>query len=303
MCTPDQGDGLARHVPVLVNQVSQLLSPPPCGTVVDLTIGQAGHSLVLGSRLGPDGVLVGIDVDQRALDHARTVLRSLDCKVILIRGNFAQVGDLLRGKGIDAVDVMLADLGFSSGQVGDPQSGLSFLSDAPLDMRLDRSIQTTAADIVNDTDEQVLADLIYRYGEDRLSRRIARLIVERRKLKPICTTKELAELVCAAYRGRRHLRIHPATRTFQALRIAVNRELDNLQALLDQAPTLLRSGGRFGVISFHSLEDRLVKQDFRSRAQTGQYKVLTKRPIRPDPQEIAANRRARSARLRIAERI
>ncbi|MDH7598997.1 MAG: 16S rRNA (cytosine(1402)-N(4))-methyltransferase RsmH [Sedimentisphaerales bacterium] len=301
MCTPSEDSAGARHVPVLVREVSQFLAPPKAGIVVDLTIGQGGHGLALGAQLGPEGILVGIDLDQKALESAATSLAGLQCKVILLMGNYASIGQILRSAGLECVDVMLADLGFCSAQVFDQDMGLSFQTDAPLDMRFDRSIRTTAADIVNNADEQALADLIYQYGQDRLARRIARLIVERRQIKPITTTKQLAEIVCSAYRGRS--RIHPATRTFQALRIAVNHELDNLKALLEQAPSLLRKGGRIGVISFHSLEDRIVKYDFKAKAEAGLYKILTTKPVRPGPTEVSINRRARSAKLRVAERI
>jgi len=222
-----------------------------------------------------------------------------------MRGNFAEIGERLRLSGIQGTDLILADLGFSSVQVADAERGLSFQSEMPLDMRLDRSLGTTAADIVNSADEKTFADLIFQYGEDRASRRIARFIVQRRKEQPITTTRQLAAVVCQALHrpgsSRRH-HIHPATRTFQALRIAVNHELDNLAKLLYQAPGLLRSGGRVAVISFHSLEDRLVKENFKENRQRGVYHVLTKKPVRATETEVAANPRARSARLRIAQR-
>lgn len=294
---------LACHVPVLAEAVAEWFTPSNDGVVVDLTVGQAGHSLILGSRLGPDGLLIGIDLDEDALAIARQRLGSLGCKVVLVRSNFASIGQILADQGIEKVDVMLADLGVSSAQLEDAKRGFGFQVDSKLDMRFDTRIQTTAADIVNNADEKDLAELIFRYGQERLSRRIARLIVERRKVKPITSTAELAGLVCRAYGGRGWHRIHPATRTFQALRIAVNAELDNLQSLLGQAQAVLKPAGRFGVISFHSLEDRLVKEDFRAKAKQGIYRILTKRPIRPSQDQVEANRRSRSARLRIVERI
>ena len=278
---------------------------PPDGVMVDATVGQGGHSRLIGTRLGPQGVLIGLDVDEQAIRAARDRLQDLACKVILIRGNFAEIADWTRRNGIKGIDLILADLGFSSVQVAEPDMGLSFRSDMPLDMRMDRSLGTTAADIVNSADERALADLIFRYGEERASRRIARFIVQRRRKGPIKTTRELAAVVCQALHRpgpMRRSRIHPATRTFQALRIAVNHELDNLGQLLEQAPDLLRSRGQVAVISFHSLEDRLVKESFKENRQRGVYQILTRKPVRAAEQEVAANPRARSAKLRIAQK-
>jgi len=203
------------------------------------------------------------------------------------------------------VDFILADLGLCSAQVADGEIGLSFRTDMPLDMRIDESLETSAADIVNGYDEKSLADLIYAYGQDRASRRIARFIVRRRQRERIATTGQLAETVCRALSrpGRKHRpRRHPATRTFQALRIAVNHELDNLQTLLAAAPALLRRDGYLAIISFHSLEDGMVKRDFKQRKLDGEYRLLTKKPIAPTRDEVLANRRARSAKLRIAQK-
>ena len=273
--------------------------------MVDATIGQGGHSLLLGKTLGPEAVIVGLDIDTNAVRRAQTNLKELSCKVILIHSNFSQVSEQLHQKGIEKVDLILADLGVSSAQLADSEFGLSFQTNMLLDMRIDKRLKHTAADIVNKTDEKSLADLIYGYGQDRASRRIARFIVRRREIEPITTTGQLAEIVCKAFgktqRGRRS-RIHPATRTFQALRIAVNDELENLRKLLVSAPDLLRKNGYIAVISFHSLEDRLVKSDFRQNEKSGIYKIVTKKPIVPTPEEIEENRRARSAKLRIAQK-
>ena len=199
----------------------------------------------------------------------------------------------------------MADLGISSVQLEDVDSGLSFLKDMPLDMRIDKRLKRTAADIVNKSDEKSLADLIYNFGQDRASRRIARFIVRQREIEPIATTGQLAQIVCKAFgkikRGRRS-RIHPATRTFQALRIAVNDELENLKKLLASAPDMLKENGYIAIISFHSLEDRLVKYDFRQNGKSGIYRIVTKKPIVPTRVEIEENRRARSAKLRIAQK-
>lgn len=273
--------------------------------MVDATIGQGGHSYLFGKFLGPNGTIIGLDVDKKAIQAARNRLRELSCRLILIRANFARIANELHKQGIEAVDLILADLGISSAQLADAEMGLSFQTDMPLDMRIDKRLTTTAADIVNRVDEKSLADLIYRYGEEKASRRIAGRIVWQRQREPITTTTQLARLVCKAVkrpgRGRRP-RTHPATKTFQALRIAVNSELENLKELLAAAPALLKKGGSIAVISYHSLEDRMVKTNFRQNEKQGTYRIASKKPIVPTREEIERNRRARSAKLRIAER-
>jgi len=270
--------------------------------MVDATIGQGGHGYLFGKELGPEGMILGLDVDEKSIQRAQLVLKDLTCRVILAHANFADVDRLVLKYGIEKVDFLLADLGISSSQLADEERGLSFQHDMPLDMRFDQSQKTTAADIVNKTNEKALADVIYRFGEDRASRRIARFIVKYRRTKPIKTTVQLADIVCRAL-GRKRGRIHPATRTFQALRIAVNHELENLQALLAKAPALLADGGYIAVISFHSLEDRQVKNDLRQNAKSGFYEILTKKPLTPSREEVEANPRARSAKLRIARKL
>jgi len=269
--------------------------------MVDATVGNGGHSLLFGKRLGPEGAIIGLDVDITAVRRAQSVLEVLPCRIILVNSNFAELADVLRQQGFEKVDFILADLGVSSTQLDDETTGLSFQQNMPLDMRLDKRLTTTAADIVNKADEKDLADLIYRFGEERASRRIARLIVERRRKEPIMTTAQLASIVSAVSRGQ--TKIHPATRTFQALRIAVNSELDNLEKLLDSTPDLLKKDGLIAIISFHSLEDRLVKTSFKKNDEQGIYRILTKKPIVPDRDEVLRNRRARSAKLRIAQKI
>lgn len=303
----EQSDDLGvEHVPVLEAALAEQVNLPRDAVMVDATIGHGGHSLLFGQHFGPEGVIVGFDVDKKSLERARGRLETLDCKVILVRSNFSEIGEQLKKQGIEKVDFILADLGVCSRQLADEQMGLSFLQDSRLDMRFDERLTTTAADIVNETDEKSLADLIYKYGEDRASRRIARFIVEQRRRGAIVTTGQLASVVCKALarpgRGRKH-RIHPATRTFQALRIAVNHELDNLEKLLGAAPGLLRENGFIAVISFHSLEDRLVKFDFKNNGKEKIYRIVTKKPIVPTREEIMGNRRARSAKLRIAQRL
>lgn len=272
--------------------------------MVDATLGHGGHSGLFGRTLGPEGLLLGLDVDQNSIQRARQNLSDLSCRVELVRENFDCIATLLADRGIDKVDFILADLGFCSGQLEDVQRGLSFQTPMLLDMRLDDRLRTTAADLVNRLNQTELADLIFQYGQDRASRRIARFIVEQRGRQKFTTTSELAALVCRALKApARGHRIHPATRTFQALRIAVNGELDKLKTLLDAAPTLLKPGGSIAVISFHSLEDGLVKNDFRERKTEGVYDVLTKKPIQPTDEEVARNPRSRSAKLRIARRL
>jgi len=274
--------------------------------MVDVTVGHGGHSFLFGRTLGRGGTLLGLDCDSLSLERARQRLAGLDCRVILIKSNFSEVAERLAEAGVGEVDFLLADLGFCSAQLADAEMGLSFRNeDMPLDMRIDESLETTAADIVNGYDEKALADLIYEYGEDRASRRIARFIVRRRQQERITTTGQLVETVCGALKrpgAKRKATKHPAARTFQALRIAVNHELENLKALLSAGPGLLKKEGSLAVISFHSLEDRLVKWDFKQRQQDGIYRVLTKKPIVADREEVLANRRARSAKLRIAQK-
>ncbi len=274
--------------------------------MVDVTVGHGGHSFLFGQKLGPQGTLIGLDIDSLSLERAEQRLAGLGCKVVLIKSNFSAVAERLDELGVPAVDFILADLGLCSAQLADADLGLSFRDeDMPLDMRIDESLETTAADIVNGYDEKALADLIYEYGQDRASRRIARYIVRRRQQEPIITTGQLVQVVCSAlYKGgsKRRARKHPATRTFQALRIAVNRELENLKMLLSSAPALLKQGGSLAIISFHSLEDGLVKRDFKAHQQAGLYQILTKKPMVADRDEVAANRRARSAKLRMARK-
>ena len=296
---------IIEHTPVLAGTLAEQIKLPSDGVMVDATIGQGGHSLLLGKTLGPEAVIVGLDVDTNAVRRAQINLKELACKVILLNSNFSRIDEQLAGHGIEKVDFILADLGISSAQLADVEFGLSFQTNMPLDMRIDKRLKRTAADIVNKSDEKSLADLIYEFGQDRASRRIARFIVRQREIEPIKTTGQLAQIVCKAFgktrRGRRS-RIHPATRTFQALRIAVNDELENLKKLLALAPDLLNINGYIAVISFHSLEDRLVKSDFRQNEKSGIYRIVTKKPIVPTREEINENRRARSAKLRIAQK-
>jgi len=295
-----------EHIPVLTEALAEQIKLPQDAVMVDATVGQGGHSMLFGRKLGPQGLFIGLDIDKDALPRAQSLLNDLSCRVILIHSNFSQIKKKLNDLGIEKVDLILADLGISSAQLADEKLGLSFQHDMPLDMRLDKRLKTTAADIINKADEKSLAELIYRFGEDRASRRIARFIVNCRKEKPVTTTEQLARIVSRALAGpgkKKGYRIHPATRTFQALRIAVNRELENLEKLLKAAPELLNKAGYIAVISFHSLEDRLVKNSFKENQKLGIYKILTKKPVRPTKNEIRNNKRSRSAKLRIAQKI
>jgi 16S rRNA (cytosine1402-N4)-methyltransferase len=295
----------AGHIPVLAERISEAIKLSADAVVVDGTVGHGGHCLLFGRGLGPGGTILGMDVDEDCIQRAQSILKELSCRVILVRENFRSIGEVMRSAGLEKADLVFADLGVCSAQLCDDRRGLSFQENMPLDMRLDDRLDETAADIVNETDEKTLADLIYEYGEDRASRRIARFIVEERAGGPIRTTGQLAGVVSRALRRKGHggwSRIHPATRTFQALRIAVNDELGALKDLLESGPGILKTGGKFGVISFHSLEDRIVKQNFRKNAADGIYDILTKKPIIASKEEMRDNPRARSAKLRIAER-
>jgi 16S rRNA (cytosine1402-N4)-methyltransferase len=292
------------HRPVLSRTLNEQISLPREGVMVDTTVGNGGHSLLLGSSLGTDGVLVGMDVDESSIGRASRNLSGLECEVKLVRSNFCDIERVLGDFGVGKADLILADLGFSSDQMADFERGLSFSVNMPLDMRLDDRLSVSAADIVNKESEKDLADLIYRFGEERASRRIARFIVQERSKHPINSTEQLALLVCRAVKKMpgKGSRIHPATRTFQALRIAVNDELGCLGRLLESSGDLLKPGGKIAIISFHSLEDRIVKRDFKEKSSAGVYDILTKRPLRADEEEVKENRRSRSAKLRIAQR-
>jgi 16S rRNA (cytosine1402-N4)-methyltransferase len=291
------------HIPVLKEILSEYIHLPDNAVIVDATVGHGGHSSVFGKSLGPEGAIIGLDVDEKCLEKARLTLAGLACKVVLVCANFSKIAEVTQAHGVEKVDFILADLGVCSSQLSDSDRGLSFQENMPLDMRLDSKLSITASDIVNNTDEKSLADLIYNFGQERASRRIARFIVENRDREPITTTMQLSMLVCRALNvpptGRKR-RLHPATRTFQALRMAVNDELPNLQRLLQAGPQLLKKAGWIAVISFHSLEDKIVKENFRKNKTDGIYEILTKKPIVPLEHEIAQNPRSRSAKLRIA---
>ena len=286
----------------MLPEVLAHLAPSLGQTFVDCTTGRAGHALAVAQRLGSRGLLIGLDADPRNLQFAADRLKEAPCQVRLFHANFAKLSEVLKEAGNPPVHGLLADLGISTNQLFDPAYGLSFDHEMPLDMRLDPDLPENAADLINKLPENELANVLYELAQERYSRQIARKIVETRRLSPIKDTEALAELVRSAIprRGRPTERIDPATRTFLALRMAVNREMENLQALLKQAPAALAVGGRMAVISFQSMEDRLVKQAFRSLEQTGVMTVVTKKPLSPADDEIARNPRSRSAKMRVA---
>ena len=292
----------AQHTPVLLREVIEWLAPKPNMTIVDCTVGAGGHSAAIVPRLMPEGRLITMDCDEQALEAAKVRLVEFAPNVAYVHRNFRDLPNALAHLHGERVDGLLADLGMSSLQLDNPQRGLSFSREGPLDMRLDSRQPMTAASLIRQSSQRQLVDLFRDYGEERWAERIARRIVETRKRQPLDTTSQLARLVEDAVPRGASRRLHPATRVFQALRIAVNDELGALRALLNVLPDILLPGGRAVILTFHSLEDRLVKQTFRQGAQTGRLRVLTKKPVRPSAEEAAANPRSRSAKLRAAER-
>jgi len=307
------------HVPVMVEEVIKFLDPHSGETFVDCTVGGGGHAVEILKRIMPGGRLLGIDRDDEALRAATENLASFSNSVILVKGNFSNLETIARDASIEAADGILFDLGVSSRQLEAAERGFSFRYDAPLDMRMDATQQLTARELVNSLSERRLAELIQRYGEERWAKRIAKFIAERRRRRPLETTFDLVDVVLAAIpAGARSKSIHPATRTFMALRLAVNRELESLEQGLEAAIRLLRSGGRIVVLSYHSLEDRIVKETFGRHlgrctcpsslpvcacGAKKDIEILTKRPVVPSDEELKANPRARSAKLRAARKV
>jgi len=293
--------GAEGHLPVMVEEVVELLGPRLGERLLDGTVGSAGHALAVAKIVGPEGLIVGIDRDDAAIGRATAALEGAGPRVCLRRANFAEAERVLDECGVDEVDMVILDLGVSSNQLDDPSRGYAFRATGPLDMRADRRQALTAETIVNESEEGELADIIYQYGEERESRRIAREIVRARAKERIRTTTELAALIARAKRERRG-RIHPATRVFQALRIAVNRELESLEAGLVAMWRRLAPEGGIAVISFHSLEDRIVKGFFRERKKAEAAEILTKKPVSAGKRERESNPRSRSAKLRLLRR-
>lgn len=290
-----------EHIPVLVEEVMTFLRCEPGGTYVDATLGGGGHASEILKRIAPDGVLIGMEWDEDALSEAARALKSFGDRVRIFRENFIHLPDLIKDESVDGI---LLDLGLSSIQLEKEGRGFSFRGDSPLDMRMDQRMDQTAADLVNRLSSEKLEYIISHYGEERWAKRIAKTIVQEREREPIRTTEALRKVIYRAIPKRFHSRrIDPATRTFQALRIQVNEELENLKKILDIGWMILKRGGRICVISFHSLEDRMVKQTFRELENKGEVRILTKKPVTPSEEERKRNPRSRSAKLRCAERI
>jgi 16S rRNA (cytosine1402-N4)-methyltransferase len=307
------------HEPVLIREVLESLVLKPGGIYVDGTVGGGGHAQAILAATAPDGIVIGIDRDDDALSESARVLEAFGARTFLVKGNYADMKGILSRLGMERVDGIVLDLGVSSHQLETAGRGFSFTKPAPLDMRMDRDAPWTARELVNTADPRELKRILREYGEELQAGRIARAIVERRKAGPIETTDELAGIIASAMPARMsHGRIHPATRTFQALRIAVNDELESLHRGIASGIDSLKEGGRFSVISFHSLEDRMVKDLFRDASRgcrcppdlpvcacggRPRLRVITRKPVRPGEEEVEHNPRARSAKLRTAERI
>lgn len=316
--TPIDG-AMVQHVPVLADAVLEQLALPAGGIVVDATVGLGGHALRILEKLGKTGTLIGLDVDENNLAVARQRLSGSGDQVRLFRRNFSELPSVLAELGITGVHGILADLGVSSSQLEDAARGFSFMEDGPLDMRLDDRLPRTASDLVNALTERELSDLFWYNSQERFSRRIAKRICQIRRDGRVRRTSELSHIVCSALGVDPHSRkskIHPATRVFQALRMAVNNEMGHLESFLENAPRCLlpppfsagdadepAGGGRIAIISFHSLEDGMVKRQFRQYDATGFLKICTKKPITAEPDEMQRNPRARSAKLRVAQRV
>jgi 16S rRNA (cytosine1402-N4)-methyltransferase len=299
-----------EHLPVLLDEVLAVLAPQPGEVVVDGTVGWAGHATELLKRVGPDGLLIGLDLDAENLPQAEARLREVGPPFRLRHGNFAGLSHALASEGVEGTDALLVDLGMSSMQVDDPDRGFSYRRDGPLDMRMDRSRGRTAAQLLAEIDRDELAAALLELGDESQSERIAAAIVAARRQKPIRSTGELAEIIRQAtstkdwrlHPSRGKWNLHPSARTFQALRLLVNRELGNLNELLRVLPECLRPGGRAAVISFHSGEDRLVKAAFREGLRLGPYAQASEEPIRAGERERDVNPRSRSAKLRWVRR-
>ena len=291
------------HHPVMLNEVLEYLRPSAGMTVIDCTVGTAGHSLALMERISPGSRLIGIDRDEESLGIAAQRLQAYSGSFDLAYSNFLDIDKAAASFGVSGAGAILMDLGISTYQLSNPQRGFSFQNDGPLDMRLDRNSYISAYDLVNNLNEDEISSLLRNFGQERWHNRIASLLVRERQKTPIATTRQLSDIVIRAIPGRfRHQRLHPATRTFQAVRIAVNRELEVLGTAVTKAVELLDKGGRICVISFHSLEDRTIKLVFRELASAGKIDIITQKPLTPTSSEVRDNPPSRSAKLRVAER-
>lgn len=290
------------HLPVMLDEVISSLNLKPGYTVLDGTVGGGGHAIEILKRIQPGGKLIGLDADASAVARARERLRDFGSSCVVVNENFRNLDKVLQQEGIQRLEACLLDVGVSSFQINDGARGFSLQHDARLDMRMDPGLKISAWDIVNRYREEDICDIVHNYGEERFARRVARYIVEARSEEPIDTTSQLKAIVHRAVKGKWG-RIDPATRTFQALRIAVNDELGALEEGLKKGIEHLAAGGRMAVISFHSLEDRIVKNTFKSYAASGVLKIITKKPLMAGEEEARSNPRSRSAKLRVAERI
>lgn len=295
------------HLPVLLTEVLEYLDCRPGRVYVDGTVGSGGHSRGILEISSPTGKLIALDWDEEAVERSRDNLESFGGRVEFRRANFKELGAVLKSLALSGVDGILLDLGLSSEQLENRERGFSFRGDAPLDMRMSQEAGITARDLLQNLSVDEIHALLKEYGEERWARRIARNIVRQRQKEPIRTTRELVEIIGKSV-PRHRQRIHPATRTFQALRISVNEELNNLRIFLTHCPDLLNPGGRLVIISYHSLEDRIVKTHFREWARKdwgegGKFRLLTPKPVVPSPEEVAHNPRARSAKMRVVEKL
>lgn len=294
------------HIPVMLDEAVSYLDLGPGKIIVDATIGTGGHSQAILEQIIPGGRLIGIDRDQESLDVCRKRLSDFDGSFELVHGTFADIDIILKNLNIEKIDGILFDLGISSFQLSNPERGFSFKEDGPLDMRMDKDSYISAYDLLNNLNEEEISSLLWTFGQERWHNRIARILVDQRQRHPIATTQELSDIVLKAiphqYRHK-YYRIHPATRTFLGVRIAVNRELETLENALDKVVEFLNIGARICVISFHSLEDRIVKLNFRKFASTEALNILTPKPLEPELSETEANPLSRSAKLRVAERL
>ena len=294
------------HIPVMLNEVINYLNLSPGKVALDATMGTGGHSKAMLGRILPAGRLIGIDRDAESLAVSQERLREFSGSCDFIHGNFADIDTILNGLSIKKVDAMLFDLGVSTFQLANPHRGFSFQNEGPLDMRMDKDSYICAYDLINNLNEQELSTILRNFGQERWHNRIAHLLVQEREKQPISTTTQLANIVIRSIPGRfrqRHYRIHPATRTFQAVRMAVNRELEILELALNKAIAALGKRGRIAVISFHSLEDRVAKWTFRKAQSDGLINIITPKPLIPKEEEIESNPSSRSSKLRVAERI
>jgi 16S rRNA (cytosine1402-N4)-methyltransferase len=294
------------HTPVMLQEVLSYLDLGPGKIIVDATVGMGGHSFEIAGRILPGGKLIAIDRDKESLGIAQERLKSYGDNVEFVYGNFSEIDDVLKRLKIEKIDGIVLDLGVSMFQLMQPERGFSFTREGPLDMRLDRNSYISAYDLVNNLNEDEISNLLWSFGQERWHNRIARRVVEERQKHPITTTAELSEIVMRSIPSRYrkfHYRIHPATRTFQAVRIAVNRELEALEQVLARAIPLVAAGGRICVIAFHSLEDRVVKWAFRKAAGDGTVKILTPKPLTPTESEARLNPSSRSSKFRAAEKL